>query len=73
MYFGVLRKCECNMIQKKDAIIKEDHIGIMLDKPAKRRDEGFMRKVPRWMKKRLKFAYPNSINAEMIIADSSAT
>ena len=46
MYFGVLHKCEYNMIQKKDVIIKEDHIDIILDKPAKRHNEGFMCKVP---------------------------
>ena len=50
MYFGVLHKCEYNIIQKKDVIIKEDHIDIMFDKPAKWRNEGFTHKVPGWMK-----------------------
>ena len=53
MYFSVLREYKCNMIQKKDVIIKEDHIDIMLDKPAKRCNQGFICKVPRQMKKTL--------------------
>ena len=48
--FGVLRKVECNVMQKKDVIVKEDHFDAMFDKPTKRRNEGFVHKVPGWMK-----------------------
>ena len=46
LHYGVSREMECNLIEKKDDIVKDEHVDAMFDHPTKRRFKGLMRKVP---------------------------
>ena len=40
---------ECNLVEKNDVIIKDEHINVMFDHPTKRRFKRFMHENPGWM------------------------
>ena len=47
---GTLRKMECDLIEKKEVVAKDEHVDAMFDHPTKRLLKGLMCKIPRWVK-----------------------